>query len=178
MRNPQALQGPADGRLHHSETTGYQPVSRIGEVVLTSFVDPYEHSTLPTSITVSQVDKKAVDAHIAADPTKAGQEINVFEMKPHFFEWASCLPGQIAISRKARNTAARTVSTADTAVPVITSCACLTQEDEDKFYFAGIVRSKSVRTIDDGAGPEVDEYFTLAISAQAGCRGWGFACRL
>ena len=31
------------------------------------------------------------------------------------------------------------------------------------FYFAGVCRSKSVRPIDDGVGPSVDEFFTLAI---------------
>jgi hypothetical protein len=30
MRNPQLVQGPADGRLKHSAVEGYQPVSRIG----------------------------------------------------------------------------------------------------------------------------------------------------
>ena len=30
-------------------------------------------------------------------------------------------------------------------------------------FFAGICRSKTVRPIDDGVGPSVDEYFTLAI---------------
>ena len=33
----QSLQGPADDRLRHSELEGYQPVSRIGEVVINSF---------------------------------------------------------------------------------------------------------------------------------------------
>ena len=31
------------------------------------------------------------------------------------------------------------------------------------FYFAGVARSKSVRPIDDGVGPQIDEFFTLAI---------------
>tara|TARA_B100000963_G_C22468962_1_gene599206 strand:- start:610 stop:723 length:114 start_codon:yes stop_codon:yes gene_type:complete len=29
--------------------------------------------------------------------------------------------------------------------------------------FAGVCRSKTVRPIDDGNGPMIDEYFTLAI---------------
>ena len=33
----QSVQGPADSRLRHSELEGYQPVSRIGEVVINSF---------------------------------------------------------------------------------------------------------------------------------------------
>ena len=35
------------------------------------------------------------------------------------------------------------------------------------FYFAGICRSKSVRPIDDGVGPSVDEFFTLAIGGMS-----------
>jgi len=33
----QSVQGPADSRLRHTELEGYQPVSRIGEVVINSF---------------------------------------------------------------------------------------------------------------------------------------------
>ena len=33
----QSIQGPTDPMLRHSEIEGYQPVSRIGEVVINSF---------------------------------------------------------------------------------------------------------------------------------------------
>lgn len=33
----QSIQGPADPNLTHSLTQGYQPVSRIGEVVINCF---------------------------------------------------------------------------------------------------------------------------------------------
>ena len=33
----QSVQGPADSRLRHTELEGYQPVSRIGEIVINSF---------------------------------------------------------------------------------------------------------------------------------------------
>ena len=41
------------------------------------------------------------------------------------------------------------------------------REYENQFYFAGICRSKSVRPIDDGVGPSVDEFFTMAIGGMA-----------
>jgi len=86
-----------------------------------------------------------------------------FEYKPHFHEWATALPGMICISRKARNATFRGYTAAETATPVISSCACLGEEDMKNFYFAGVCRSKSVRAIDDGVGPLSDEFFTLAI---------------
>ena len=36
-RNYQTYMGPTDPNLRHSEIEGYQPVSRIGEVVINSF---------------------------------------------------------------------------------------------------------------------------------------------
>ena len=33
----QSIQGPTDPNLRHSEIEGYQPVSRIGEVVINAF---------------------------------------------------------------------------------------------------------------------------------------------
>ena len=52
----QSIQGPTDSRLTHSELEGYQPVSRIGEVVLNSFVDAYEFAQIPETITRKQLD--------------------------------------------------------------------------------------------------------------------------
>lgn len=39
-RNYQSYMGPTDPNLRHSEIEGYQPVSRIGEVVINSFGAP------------------------------------------------------------------------------------------------------------------------------------------
>ena len=83
--------------------------------------------------------------------------------KPHFHEWATALPGMICVSRKARNATFRNYVAAETATPTISCCACLGNDDMKNFYFAGVCRSKSVRPIDDGVGPSVDEFFTLAI---------------
>ena len=38
---------------------------------------------------------------------------------------------------------------------MIGCCACLGENDAKNFYFAGVCRSKTVRPIDDGAGPQV-----------------------
>ena len=77
----QSYQGPTDPNLRHSEIEGYQPVSRIGEVVINSFVDSYEFTALDETINVDQVTGDSNDGN------------NVFEHKPHFHEWATALPG-------------------------------------------------------------------------------------
>ncbi len=147
----QSVQGPTDPMLRHSEIEGYQPVSRIGEVVINSFVDSYEFAQLPEALTAQALD---------GNPAGAGDTV---EFKPHFHEWATVLPGMICLSRKARNATFRNYVAAETATPVIGCCACLTLDDAKNFYFAGICRSKTVRPIDDGVGPSTDDFFTLAI---------------
>jgi len=154
----QSVQGPTDSRLRHSAIEGYQPVSRIGEVVQNAFVDVYEFGQLEESITIDKM-----------NPSAFGKNTNTTtaEHRPLFHEWASVLPGMICIARKARNATFRNYVAAETAVPVISCCACMGIQDENNFYFAGICRSKSVRPIDDGSGPAFDEFFTLAIGGMA-----------
>ena len=94
----QSVQGPADSRLRHSELEGYQPVSRIGEVVINSFVDTFEFAQLPEAVKQGGLDGQA-----------GGDEV---EFKPHFHEWATVLPGMICVSRKARNSASTPATTA------------------------------------------------------------------
>ncbi len=91
----------------------------------------------------------------------------VVEYKPPFHEWASALPGMIALSRKSRAATFRNYVAAETAAPVVVCAACIPLDKEDSYFFAGIVRSKSVRTADDGVGPQVDEFFTVSIGGMA-----------
>ena len=159
-RNYQSYMGPTDPNLRHSEIEGYQPVSRIGEVVINSFIDSYEFTALPEYVTVEAVEPR--DGAAEDERTEATLKMP-FEHKPHFHEWATALPGMICVSRKARNSTFRNYVAAETATPVISCCACLGADDMKNFYFAGVARSKSVRPIDDGVGPQIDEFFTLAI---------------
>ena len=162
-RNYQTYMGPTDPNLRHSEIEGYQPVSRIGEVVINAFIDSYEFTALPDAVTVASVEPPGG----AGDDRSADTLKAAYEHKPHFHEWATALPGQICVSRKARNSTFRNYVAAETATPVISCCACLGADDQKNFYFAGICRSKSVRPIDDGVGPQIDEFFTLAIGGMA-----------
>ena len=69
----------------------------------------------------------------------------------------------IAIARRLR-TNFRNHMAAESAAPVVVCAAGKGPLDEVDFQFAGVVRSNSVRTMDDGIGPTVDEYFTLTTS--------------
>ena len=152
----QSFQGPTDPMLSHSEVEGYQPVSRIGEVVLNCFVDGYEWNTLPEALKQNEIDGS----------TGGGDA--PFEMKPHFHEWASVLPGMLCISRKARNSTFRNYAAAETAVPVIGCAAGLKLSDQKDYYFAGVCRSKTVRQIDDGRGP-TEVCFSISTSKSLLC---------
>lgn len=91
----------------------------------------------------------------------AGGGTVVIEFKPHFHEWATVQPGMICLARKKKTAVFRQYVAAETAVPVIACAACLPKEDEKNYFFAGVARSKSVRTPDDGIGPNTDEFFTV-----------------
>ena len=78
-----------------------------------------------------------------------------------------CSQTLICLARKKKTAVFRQYIAAETAVPVIACAACLPKADEKNYFFAGIARSKSVRTPDDGIGPSVDEFFTVSIGGMA-----------
>ena len=145
----QSYAGPGDKYLPNDEVQGYQPVSRIGEVVMNAFVDPFEFQVL-NPITMDQM----LGGHGFG---------NAQEHRPMFHEWATVLPGMITISKKKKIANYRRYVAAETAVPVIACASCLTYEQEEQYFFSGVARSKSVRTPSDGRGPSVDEFFTVSI---------------
>ena len=166
----QSYQGPTDSALRSNAVEGYTQVSRIGESVINSFVDPYEFGIVPDSFTMKELKGEAykngdtiVDTSDGTTPVPVNAANPIIENKPHFYEWATAYVGMIAVQRKQRSTF-RSYVAAETAAPVIVCCAGKGPVDEFDFQFAGIVRSNSVRTVDDGMGPTVDEYFTLTIA--------------
>jgi hypothetical protein len=148
----QSFIGPSDPGLPRSEIEGYMPVSRIGEVVINAFVDSQEYIRL-------------------ANPDSEANQTK--EPVPHYHEWAAVLPGMVCLMRKRRHESFLSRVAAETAVPVISSVQCLGDQSNDggdgvdDWLFAGIARSKSVPPIDDGNGPSIDEYFTLALGGMA-----------
>ena len=143
----QSLQGPTDSRLEHTTLDGYQPVSRIGEVVINAFVDAHEYAALKPSLKRVEIDPAATignetenasappgapDGGYGAPGIAANAYLNeIVEHKPHFHEWASVTPGMICLSRKARNATFRNYVAAETATPVIGCAACLPTEDAE-----------------------------------------------
>ena len=73
----------------------------------------------------------------------------------------------ICLARKKKTAVFRQYIAAETAVPVIACAACLPKKNEQDYFFAGVARSKSVRSPDDGIGPSVDEFFTVSIGGMA-----------
>jgi len=137
-----------------TEVDGYQPVSRIGEIVMNAFVDAHEFSRVPEVIT---------GADLVGDDRLGTDGPEPYEHRPYFHEWASVREGMICLSRRKKMAVFRNYQAAETAAPVIACAACLKKDEESQFFFAGVARSKSVRSPDDGQGPSEDEYFTLAI---------------
>lgn len=154
----QSYVGPGDRNLPMTTTQGYQPVSRIGEVVINAFCDSYEFSALKRS----QLNGRELTGNPAI--ANGGPPV---EFRPHFHSWATCTPGMVCLSRKKKTAVFRSYVAAETAVPVITCVACLPKEEEVNFFFSGICRSQSIRGPDDGIGPNVDEFFTVSIGGMA-----------
>ena len=131
-------------------------------------VDPYEFGVLPDQFTMKELTGEAYQiangdlvstANPATPVTREAATNPTVESKPHFYAWATAYVGMIAVQRKQRSTF-RSYVAAETSAPVIVCAAGKGPVDEFDFQFAGVVRSNSVRTVDDGMGPSVDEYFT------------------
>lgn len=167
----QAYQGPSDPQLRSNAIEGYTQVSRVGEQVVNAFVDSYEFGVLPATFTDMELKGEAYHngenlVRPDGNPLAMGTVSKNVESKPHFYAWATATTGMLAVARKQRSTFRNYVA-AETACPVIACAAGKGPLDELDFQFAGIVRSNSVRTMDDGAGPTTDEYFTLSIGGPA-----------
>ena len=161
-----------DPMLRSNAIEGYTQVSRIGESVINSFVDSHEYGVIPAQFTTGEFKgvafKDSANKLQRADGTGpvTDSDLDVIESKPHFFEWATATVGMIAVQRRMRSTFRNYVA-AETAAPVVVCAAMRGPLDELDFQFAGVVRSNSVRTMDDGVGPVTDEYFTLSIGGLA-----------
>lgn len=134
-------------------------------------VDSYEYADVPAVLSAGELTGELYKGRnteggedlFAVDGTTVQQaQRATVEYKPHFYEWATAYSGMIAVQRKQRSNF-RHQTAAETAAPVIVCAAGKGKMDEFDWQFAGVVRSNSVRTVDDGMGPTVDELFTLTI---------------
>ena len=150
----QSYAGPGDRDLPMSEISGYQPPSRIGEIVVNAFVDAYKFADLQPALTGEQLNGRP--AGDASNPINRNAAA-VCEYKPMFHEWATVQPGMIFLARRKRQSVFRHYQAAETALPVIACAACLPVSSEKDFFFAGVARSSCVMPPDDGVGPRVDD---------------------
>lgn len=170
----QSIQGPADGRFAQGIREGLSVVSRIGEVVVNVKPDPYAHGKLRNALSVDQVEPRALDGggnQIDLSDTRTSAQLRaVYETKPHYYQFATALPGMICVSEKRRSMAMHAgypFDRSESVTPVITCCACMLPEDEKNYYFVGIARSKHVAQVDDGNGVAVDDHYTASVGGLA-----------
>lgn len=127
--------GPGDTDLYSNSQSGYKPVSRIGEIVMNAVIDPRQYKQVQTSGEMCE-----------------------------FHKWATVLPGMVTVGKINTNERVGHDPTDETTVRCIASCNGLNAEAQDEYYFTGISRSKSVRSVEESTiGPSVDEFFTVAI---------------
>lgn len=132
------MTGPGDSDLYYGRDPGYKPVSRVGEVVMNAAVDSRLWKGLSTN-----------------DPVP-------------FHTWASVFPGMVTIGKMNKETVSYDPSN-ETTVRCISCSNGLDRinnpDQYDNYFFTGICRSASVRTIEESTiGPTVDEFFTVWLS--------------
>lgn len=151
----QSYAGPGDRDLPMSEIEGFQPVSRIGEIVQNAYINWNEFGHLSDSLSAYQM----VGPRMGVS---ANDQATRVEHKPMYHEWATVTPGMICLHRK-KGTMYTAQYGSDNSVPCIACAACLPLAQENQMQFAGVARTKQIRPPDDGAGPTADEYFTVAL---------------
>lgn len=167
--------GPQSDYLSQGFTDGSNPPARQSERVLTCFVDGYQFN----NITNTAQNKWRYAKASASDPPEqqfksaTAENFNnsgisydqvLRDQSPPFEEWATAQVGTVAVQSKTRGNYYRNSMVAQTASPVLVCAQKMGTFDNADFTFAGVVRTKSVRQIDDGRGPKQDEYFTLCIA--------------
>lgn len=168
---------PGSTELPHNLVEGNQPYSRINELVLNAFIDPYEWNNIQQDpLTVAETkatnsyELETIRYHINTNSSaNRGYDLRTVggEARPPFHDWATVLPGHICVSRKMRDKNWRGFVAAETAAPVMACAQGMPKALDDQFFFAGIARSKTVKEADDGRGPKTDDHFTVFIGGVA-----------
>lgn len=157
---------PGSSELNRNVMEGIQPASRINEVVQNAFIDPFEWNHLPENVSVREAACTDVYQLDILRTNFSGESLGHSipgDVRPDYHKWATALPGMIAVTRKVKDQSYRGYTAAETAVPVIVCSQAMVKAQDDAFFFGGVVRSKSVKTEDDGNGPNSDSHFTLHV---------------
>tara|TARA_B110000046_G_scaffold172423_2_gene194181 strand:- start:4204 stop:4944 length:741 start_codon:yes stop_codon:yes gene_type:complete len=157
---------PGSSELPHSVNDGIQPYSRINEIVQNAFIDPFEWNNLEDSVSKEETlctDRYQLEILREGNAGQKNCVLNPGDNKPLFHKWATALPGMIAVTRKCKDMNYGGYTAAETAIPVVVCAQGMMKALDDEFFCAGIVRSKSVKTEDDGCGPGSDSHFTVHV---------------
>lgn len=148
--------GPGDPSLARNAIEGYRPIRGPGEVVQNAFVDSNQYTTIRSM---------AAPPVTTNDDGTRGAAVTVAEQLPPFHEWATTTEGMVCLQQKKRMVYNNKYVAAQMAVPVISCASKLGHDQITDYMFAGIARSRSIRSPSDGASPMsmTDEMFTLAI---------------
>lgn len=166
---------PGSTQLANNLVEGYQPYSRVNELVHNAFIDKFEWNQL-SDVPLTQLEIEATDPFEllkirelhARNLLPQTLSTGIFQdIRPDFHEWATVLPGYICVARKSRDKNWRGFLAAETAAPVIACAAGMPKAMDGHFFFAGIARSKTVKEPDDGRGPRTDDHFTMHIGGVA-----------
>lgn len=165
---------PGSTQLANNLVEGYQPYSRINELVHNAFIDKFEWNQI-SQVPLTQFEIDATDAFellrvrdmLARNMLPQTLGTGYQDSRPDYHEWATVLPGYICVSRKMRDKNWRGFLAAETAAPVIACAAAMPKAMDSQFFFAGIARSKAIEAPDDGRGPSTDSHFTMHIGGVA-----------
>ena len=150
--------GPGDSKIRNNEVGGYQPYSRVGEVVMNATIMTSEWSNGPANTTFAQW-ATALPGMIAVAPTQ-GSKLSL--RAPGGEATAPCI---VSIPKLGPDDAPPGFYGDPTKNQDGNQAA---EEKMKKYFFRGIVRSPCVRSEDELVmGPSVDEFFTLAIGGAA-----------
>ena len=164
---------PGSTDLPNNFLEGYQPYSRINELVQNCFVDQHEWNTLrDTPLSKQEMNAKTPYElerirHLQSQGKITRDYSSIQDSRPDYHEWASVLPGYILVTRKMRDKHWRGFITAETSAPVTACAQGMPKAMDDQFFFSGIARSKSIKSADDGKGPRTDDHFTMFIGGVA-----------
>ena len=151
---------------------GYMPYSRVGEIVANCRIDPVEwQHLLDRQLTNEEMDAtnyyelQMLRRLYEAKVIKPNLQARFVDQRPSLEDWSNALPGYIAVQRKGNAMNMRSMLVSETASPVVVCAAGMPKAMDDQFFFAGIVRSPSIKST--SPVEDLAEHFTLFVGGIA-----------
>ena len=175
--DPRSAIGPTSDLLSNGFFDGYNPPSRNGEQVVNCFVDASEwNNVVRTESTKWRYETTPTDppwqkqrSDHAKNFNTGGAGINpsftqmIQDQEPSFEDWASVVPGTVAVQARDKTNFYKNSIAAQTSIPVLACAQKKGTFDNYRYRFAGVVRTRSIRKPTSDFGPKDDDHFTLTI---------------